>query len=89
MLSKGECAGRLFAKNVNELLLETSMQIAFADFTEPAFEPDNLSEPEGRTSISALQTRGIQQSFVCKAETTLLACINITLFAKFLKQNKI
>jgi len=37
-LSRGKCAERLFAKRVNKLLLETSMQIAFADFTELLLE---------------------------------------------------
>jgi len=54
------------------------MKIAFADFTELLLEPVNLSEPEHRTPISTLQT-----------ETVLSVCINITLFAKFLKQTKI
>jgi len=50
------CKKRALVKNLNANL-ETSAQIAFADFTELLLEPANLSEPEFGTSISVLQTK--------------------------------
>ena len=50
------CKKRALVKNLS-VNLETSAQTTFADYTALLLEPDNLSEPERRTPMSALQTK--------------------------------